>query len=446
VPNNYIESWIHDIIRKEVGENEVGRSGVEAYQLRKLRTTLQYAYDNSSFYREHFDRAGVKPGRVSNLADLSAFPFTEPEHLAKAPYRFLCLSRAEIARPYSFVTSGTTGPRKRIFWTRGDIERITDFMAAGMGMVAGPGDVVQILLPDGRPDSQADLLRKGVLKLGATPVVADMEMSAEDQFLLMEESRSTVIFGYTGHIFRLSVELEAKHDLRASGVRVLFLAAEYLPEARRRELERLWDCRVHTHYGLTEMGLGVAVECEAKAGYHFNEAGLLLEVVHPRTGNPVKAGEEGELVFTTLNREAMPLIRYRTHDLSRLITEPCPCGAVTLLRIDKIRKRLESIIVLGSGDEMYPALFDDALFEIPGLIDYQVVLKRQGSRDYLDFKVELARERPDSLSVIKEKLLSTPLIAKNIKAGSMAEPSIELAPWGALQSTSRAKKMIVDRR
>jgi phenylacetate-CoA ligase len=411
-----------------------------------LCETLHYAYSNSSFYREHFDRAGVKPDRVRSLADLSAFPFTEPEHLALTPYRFLCLSRAEIARPYSFVTSGTTGPRKKVFWTRGDIERITDFMAAGMGMVAGPGDVVQILLPDGRPDSQSDLLRKGVLKLGATPVVADMQMSAEDQFRLMEESRSTVIFGYASPIFRLSVELAGKHDLRKSGVRVLFLAAEYLPEARRRELERMWDCSVCTHYGLTEMGLGVAVECAARDGYHFNEAGLLLEVVDPRTGNPVCAGCEGELVFTTLNRKAMPLIRYRTHDLSRLKTEPCPCGATSLLRIDQIRKRLESVIALENGDEMHPALFDDVLFEIPGLVDYQVVLERQGSRDCLAFKIELSAKSAESLSVIRKKLLAIPLIARNIRAGTMSEPSLELAPWGALQSASRAKKMIVDRR
>lgn len=427
-------------------EREISRSDLEAYQLRKLRETLEYVYSNSSFYRDHFDKAGVSPGSFRGLADLAIFPFTEPEHLAREPYRFLCLSRAEIARPYSFVTSGTTGPRKRVFWTRGDLERITDFMAAGIGMVAGPDDIVQILLPDGRPDSQAALLRKGVLKLGATPVVAEVDLNAAEQFRILQEARSTVIFGYVGRIYRLSVELASAHDLRESEIRVLFLAAEYLPEARRRELERIWDCRVHTHYGLTEMGLGVAVECEARDGYHFNEAGLLLEVVDTRTGIPVKAGDEGELVFTTLTREAMPLIRYRTHDISRLRTEPCPCSAATLLRIDKIRKRLESIVVLKNGDQMYPALFDDVLYEIPDLIDYQVALKHQRFRDCLEFKIELARERAGAFALIRKKLLATPVIARNMKAGNMAEPSIELAPWGALQSANRAKKMIVDRR
>jgi phenylacetate-coenzyme A ligase PaaK-like adenylate-forming protein len=234
--------------------------------------------------------------------------------------------------------------------------------------------------------------------------------------------------------------------LSDKGVKVLFLAAEYLPDARRQELQKIWDCRVHTHYGLTEMGLGVAVECEARNGYHFNEADLLLEIVDPRTGKPVAAGHEGELVFTTLNREAMPLIRYRTHDISRLIVEPCPCGAASLLRIDKVKKRLESIVTLGSGDAMYPALFDDVLFEVPGLIDYQVVVSSVEGMDRLDFKIEMIGECADRISEIKKKLLSAPLIAKNLAAGRMKEPGLELAGFGALQSAGRAKKMIVDRR
>ena len=444
MPLNYIEKWLHEIIRKEGGPYEIHRSDVEAYQLFHLRRILQYAYANSSFYRDRFDAAGFNPDRLRNIRDLAGIPFTEPEDLAREPYRFLCLSRAEIARPYSFVTSGTTGPRKKIFWTHADVAKIVDFMAAGMGMVAGAGDVVQILLPDGRPNSQADLLRKGVLKLGATPVVADMDLSADDQHRLMQEARSSVIFGYAGRLFRITLELEAKHDLRKSGVRILFLAAEYLPEARRQQLQKTWGCRVHTHYGLTEMGLGVAVECEARNGYHFNEAALLLEVIDPRTGASVSAGDEGELVFTTLTREAMPLIRYRTHDLSRLRPEPCPCGAATLLRIDKIRKRLESIVVLESGEEVYPALFDDVLFEIPGLVDYQLVLKREGEKERLDFRIEMAREL--DLSAIRKTLLAAPVVARSVRAESMVEPIIELAGRGALQAVSRAKKMIVDRR
>lgn len=442
----YLETWLHNIIRNKCGLDQLDRKSVETYQLFKLYQILHYAYEKSSFYRDLFDKSGVKPGDVRTLNDLERLPFTVPHHLAETPYRFLCLSQSEIARPYSFITSGTTGPRKKIFWTQGDLERITDFMAAGMGTVAGTEDVVLILLPDGRPNSQADLLFKGVNKLGATPLVASVDLSAEEHLKIIENSGTTVVFGYTGRLFRLSKELQTKHDLSKKGVHTLFLAAEYLPNAMRQELQRMWDCRVHTHYGLTEMGLGVAVECIARDGYHFNEADLLLEIVNPQTGERTDEGEEGELVFTTLGREAMPLIRYRTHDISRLITGPCPCGAASLLKIDKVRKRLESIVRVSGGDEMYPTLFDDALFEIPGLIDYQVILARQKNRDLFDFKIEMACERPGLASEVTKKLFTVPMIERNVAAGRMLAPRVELVGWGALLPMSRAKKMIVDRR
>jgi phenylacetate-coenzyme A ligase PaaK-like adenylate-forming protein len=206
-------------------------------------------------------------------------------------------------------------------------------------------------------------------------------------------------------------------DLSQTGVRVLFLAAEYLSGAMRRELQKIWNCRIHTHYGLTEMGLGVAIECTAGNGYHLNEADLLLEIVDPQTLEPVAAGQEGEIVFTTLNREAMPLIRYRTHDISRLIPEPCSCGASSMLKIAAVKKRRGSIIVLGSGDEIYPTLFDDVLFETPGLVDYQVLVLRQEHADRLDFKIELMSKSEDRISEIKEKLLAATVISNSLKTG-----------------------------
>lgn len=455
----YLETWIHNILKTALETDAgyrgyaqknslspVSRADLDTYQFYRLRRTLEYCSTKSSFYRDLFRKAGVEPKDVWDPGDLAKLPFTEPFHLAEAPYRFLCTSQAEIARPCTFVTSGTTGPRKKIFWTQGDLERITDFMAAGMGTVATSEDVVQIILPDGRPNSQADLLFKGVQKLGATPVLASPDLDAQEHLRILESCHSSVLFGYVSRIFRLSKELQARGNLRDKGVRVLFLAAEYLPEARREELQQIWNCRVHTHYGLTEMGLGVAIECEARNGYHFNEADLLLEVINPGTGETVPAGEEGELVFTTLNREAMPLIRYRTHDLSRLIAEPCPCGAASLLKIDKIRKRLESVIAIAGGDEIYPTYFDDALFKIPGLIDYQVVVSRHESKERLDFKIEMAPESADRILEINQKLRSESIVAKNIAAGRMMEPRIEIVEWGALQSADRVKKLIVDRR
>jgi phenylacetate-CoA ligase len=454
----YLESWIHFIVKTTL-ENDadfrrfanksdpttITRSDIEIYQTYRLRRILRYCSEKSSFYREVLRARAIQPDYIRDLGDLAGLPFTEPYHLAESPYRFLCISQAEIARPYTFITSGTTGPKKKIFWTHNDIERITDFMAAGIGTVAEQKDIVLILLPDGRPNSQADLLCKGVKKLRATPAVAEADLNASELLKAVQDSHCTVIFGYARKLWRLSQELRLQKDLSALGVRVLFLASEYLPPAMRHSLQKAWNCSVRTHYGLTEMGMGVAVECEACDGYHFNEAELLLEVVNPQTGEAVANGEEGELVFTTLTREAMPLIRYRTHDLSRLITEPCPCGASSLLKFAPVKKRLENIVMVGENDEMYPVLFDDVLFAIPGLVDYQVTVTREEGKDRLDFRIELLSAAGD-VSEIEKKLLLAPIIAKNLAAGKMAPPRVEFANRGELRSISRAKRMILDRR
>jgi phenylacetate-CoA ligase len=454
----HLESWIHYIIRTALEKDveyrrfanrnnpaSLTRSDVDTYQLYKLRRILRYCRDKSAFYREMFRAESIEPDDVHCLADLARLPLTEPYQLAESPYRFLCISQAEIARPYTFITSGTTGPKKRIFWTNRDIERITDFMAAGIGTVSDQGDTVLILLPDGKPNSQADLLYKGVKKLGATPVVANADLNAEELLKTVKDSRCTIIFGYTRKLWRLSKELQLQNDLSSLGVKVLFLAAEYLPDAMRHDLQKIWNCSTRTHYGLTEMGLGVAVECEAGDGYHYNEIDLLLEVINPQTGKVVAAGESGELVFTTITREGMPLIRYRTHDISRLLPEPCPCGATSLLRIGPVKKRLENIVTIGEGDEMHPVLFDDVLFEIPGLVDYQVIVTREEGKDRLDFRIEMLSDA-GIVSEIEKKLLSAPIIARNMAAGKMAAPKVELTNRGEIRSTSRAKKMILDRR
>jgi phenylacetate-CoA ligase len=435
----YLEKWLHTKIRKSAEQDaEPDRLAVERYQFLKLQQALRHAYKHSSFYRASFDQNGITPDDVYCIQDLSKLPFTEPHHLADAPFRFLCLSQAEVARAYTFVTSGTTGPQKKIFWTQGDLDRITDFMAAGMGMVAGPGDAVHIILPDGRPNSQADLLSKGVKILGAMPIVAAFDLSAEEQIKIVHQCRPAAIFGYTSRLFRMSKELQSSYDLRSTRVQTLFLASEYLPDAMRHDLQSIWNCQVHTHYGLTEMGLGVAVECEARNGYHFNEADLFLEIVDPNTGKAVAPGTEGELVFTTLTREAMPLIRYRTHDLSHFIPEPCSCGAISMLKFAAVRKRLESTVRTGSGDELYPALFDDLLFNIPGLVDYQAILQRHENRDQLFFKIEMAQKWMNPTSEILTKLRSAPEIEK------MLQPELEFVHQGTLRSESRVKKLIVD--
>ena len=179
-----LEQYLHDKIREKVAndaeyEEFIGKSdiepiirqNVESYQFLQLREALAYAYNKSSFYHAQCDKKGIKPEDFRSLADLAKFPFTEPKDIAQDPYAFACVSQAAIARAVTFTSAGTTGPQKRIFFAEFDLERMTDFMAAGISTAASPGDVVQIMLPSGPPNSQADLLAKGVKKMGGLPMV-----------------------------------------------------------------------------------------------------------------------------------------------------------------------------------------------------------------------------------------------------------------------------------
>lgn len=455
----FLEQWLHNIIKQKVKEapeyrqfvgkesiDRVTRADIDRYQLFKLRKMLSYAYEKSTFYRELFNNRGIEVDDISSLDNIANIPFTNPADIAQHPYQFACVSLGEIERATTFTSSGTTGPQKRVFCTESDLEMMTDFMGAGMRSVATKGDVVQIMLPSARPNDQADLLAKGVRKMGGLPVISGTTPSPEEQLRIIDEAHSAVLFASVSRIYRITQETRHNHDLKGKGVKALFVTSEYLSESMRRQLRDAWNCDVHTHYGLTEMGLGVAVECHAHNGFHFNEADLLVEVVDPETGAVLTNDDEGELVFTTLTREAMPLIRYRTHDISRLLSRPCECGASTLKKIAKVTRRREGIVKIGEGDEIYPAMFDELIFSVPDVIDYQLTLGREGDRDILLFKVEVTGESQDIGEAISKTVLSHRLIRKNVDAGRIALPKAELVSRGALRRSTRAKKLIVDER
>jgi len=455
----FLEQWLHNIIRQKVREDpeyqqfvgkesidQITRADIDRHQLFKLRKTLSYAYEKSTFYRQLLNKSGIKVDEIKTLDDIAKVPFTNPTDIAQHPYHFACVSLGDIARITTFSSSGTTGPQKRVFFTDRDLETMTDFMAAGMRSVATEGDVVQIMLPSARPNDQADLLAKGVRKMGGLPIISGTTLSPEGQLRIIDEAHPTVLFASVSRMYRITQETRHSHDLKGKRVKTLFVTSEYLSESMRRQLKSAWNCDVHVHYGLTEMGLGVAVECHAHNGFHFNEADLLLEVVDPETGAVLGNDEEGELVFTTLSMEAMPLIRYRTHDISKLISRPCKCGASTLRKIAKVTRRLEAIVKIGGGNEIYPAVFDELIFSIVSVIDYQLTLGKEGDRDVLLFKVEVTKESEDIHEAINRAILGHPLIRKNLKANRIALPRVELVSRGTLTRLSRAKKLIIDNR
>jgi phenylacetate-CoA ligase len=453
----YLEEWLHNRIRYEAladpdlwdlpggGTPErLTRADVERYHLFRLRRLLSYVHENSSFYRDLFDKNHIKPSDIVSLADLAKIPFTDQADLARNPNHFLCGSHGDVARATTFTTSGTTGPEKRVYCTNEDIERIIEFMGAGMRTVTEKEDVVQIMLPSGSTSNQADLLEKGVLKIGAKAVKAGLSLSSEEQLGLIKKHGTTVIFGVASPVYRMTQELKGVHALDGLGVKTIFLTS-FLADAQREYLRRVWNCDVHSHYGLTEMGLAVAVECHAHDGYHFNEADLLLEIIDPETGRVLDEGE-GELVFTTLTRQGTPLIRYRTNDIARLIPEPCPCGAATLRRFGPVKRRLELVVRLAGGHLIYPSLFDEVLYTLADLVDYDLRVTGTGGRERLHFTVETIGQDPDIRDRVRQLLLHEPAPRPLFAEGTMDEPEIVVIPPGGILQMGRAKKKIIDER
>ncbi len=455
----YLEQWLHEVIRQKIKEDPsfrafmgkdhlecVTRDDIDRYQLFKLRQTVAYVTEKSAFYRELLGRKSITGEDIHTLSDLSLLPFTEPADIAEHPYNFTCVPLGEIERATTFISSGTIGPQKRVFFTEKDLEIMTDFMGVGMRTVAKQGDTVMIMLPGARVNGQSDLLAKGVRKMGGRPIKAEVTLTSEKLLQIIDRSRPTTLFTAVPLMWRITQETRGHGDLSSKGVQKIFITAAYPPQSMIEQIRDIWNCDVHVHYGLTEMGLGVAVDCQAHTGYHYDEADLLVEVVDPVTGEVLGNDQEGELVFTTLNRSAMPLLRYRTHDLSSLSGETCPCGAATLKKIGKVTRRRESIVRLSGGAEIYPSLFDELLFTIPEIIDYQLSLGKKDGKDALSFTIEVIERGERVQQRILRLLAEYPVIRENVTQGGMAPPDVELVNRGALLSMSRAKKMILDER
>lgn len=438
----FLERWLYDQMREGLNLADL--------QLSRLRGTLDYVYKESAFYRDSFDRARVKPDDVHSLEDLAYFPFTTAEDLRDEPYRLLCISLSQVKRIFTLYSGGTSGTPKIVFFSQKDLERITDYMGAAVKSVAESGGVstqefkVYILLPDEKPESQQKTVAKGVEKVGGCLILGDLALNTEEQLERIEESQPDILLGPVSRIYRITQHAEC--NLSRLGVKIVFITSEYVPASMRERLQDMWKAEVFTHYGMTEMGWAGGIECEAHNGLHFNEADLLLEVVDSATGVVLKNGEEGELVLTTLNREAMPLIRYRTGDLGRLMERDCECGASRLKRIGALIRRKDSLVKLASGAEIYPAMFDDALYGIPDIIDYQSSLIREGDKERLVFNVELTGKWATAEEEITKAVLNIPLIRNNVEVNLMTEPKIELMDQGMLKRKGRAKKLILDER
>jgi phenylacetate-CoA ligase len=406
------------------------------YRLYRLQQTLQYAYNNSRFYRTLFDKHGVRPEKVKSISDLAKLPFTNPEDLSKNSYDFLCISQGQVEKPVTYFSTGTTGLKKRIFFSRKDLENIRRFLGVGMNTVTGREGVIQVILPNTAGRGIGTLLVQSLRDMGMQAYATNMMWDSETQIKYTLENRPDVWFGDTGTIYRITKEMEHKVDLSQLGVKVLFLTIVYASPVLVHNLEKIWNCRVCTHYGLTEMGWGLAVECESGVGYHYNELDVIAEVVDPVTGEVLPDGAEGELVYTNLGREAMPLIRYRSHDIATLSSKPCPKGH-HLQTLGHVTRRKESIVWVKENVGVYPALFDDIVYSFPEVVDYNIYINNAFARPHLIFEIEVIRQGQGLAARLERAIAEVPAVREH-----MGRPRVLLLPSGALKKHCYEKKLI----
>jgi len=366
------------------------RPRLKALQLDRLRHILLHAYTNVAHYRTRFDAAGVKPTDLRDLDDLARFPFTVKNDLRDHyPFGLFAVPRENLVRLHA--SSGTTGKPTVVGYTQADLANWAMLMARSLACAGvRPGDIVHNAYGYGLFTGGLGA-HDGAQRLGCT-VVPISGGGTERQVTLMQDFGAHVLCATPSYALNIAEIAETMNiDLRRGPLRIGVFGAEPWSEALRRELEARLGLKAVDIYGLSEiMGPGVACECvEAQAGFHGWEDHFLFETIDPETGAPRAMGEAGELVITTLTKEALPMIRYRTRDITRLTDEPCICGR-THLRIRRITGRTDDMLIV-RGVNTYPSQVEAILVGFPRVSPhYQLVVERKGAMDHLTLEVEAA--------------------------------------------------------
>ncbi|SMC26538.1 phenylacetate-CoA ligase [Desulfacinum hydrothermale DSM 13146] len=425
----------------DAAHEALSRERLEALQVDRLRETVRRA-GRSPFYRERLK--GLRPEDIRSLQDVSHLPFTTKQDLRDAyPYGFLCVDRDQLVRLH--VSSGTTGQATAVFYTRHDLETWADLMARCLYMTgARPGDTFQNLTGYGLFTGGLGF-HYGAERLGMLTIPSGAGNSKR-QIQLMKDFQTTVLHIIPSYALRLmdvmqELGVDPKRDL---SLRIAYLGAEPYSEEVRSRVEAFYGVKVFNSYGLSEMnGPGVAFECQAQNGMHIWEDAYLVEVVNPDTLEPVAEGQMGELVLTTLTRHGMPLLRYRTKDLTRILPGDCPCGRPHR-RLDRIQGRSDDMFIL-KGVNIFPIQVEQVLMGIPEVgNNYRIVLDRQDNVDTMTVEVEVTDrifvEDMRHLQRIRNR------ITKELKSELLVTPGVTLVEPHSLPKNEGKAVRLIDRR
>lgn len=370
------------------------RRDLETLQLERLKALVDYCDRNVEFYHKRLEAAGVTADKIKVLSDVQYIPYTTKADLRDTyPFGMFSVPRKELVRVHA--SSGTTGNPTVVGYTREDLDNWAE-QVARVVVAAGASDesMVQICFGYGMFTGALGL-HNGLEKVGAA-IVPSSTGNTQKQLMYMKDFESTLLVATPSYAMRIAevakeMGMDPKKDLK---IHTLLLGSELMTEAMRTELYKVWgyDVNLTQNYGMSElMGPGVSGECLELNGMHINEDHFLAEVIDPKTGEVLAPGEKGELVITCLTKEALPLIRYRTRDITRLMYEPCPCGRTTV-RMENLSGRTDDMLKI-RGVNVFPSQIEEVLINTEGIgPNYEIVLDRKNHSDILTIKVEVEAE------------------------------------------------------
>jgi phenylacetate-CoA ligase len=420
------------------------QEAMQAVQLKRLQQVVQRVYNTVPFYKRTFDQAGVKPNDIKTLKDLAKLPFTIKDDLRENyPFGMFSVPMNEVVRIHA--SSGTTGKPTVVGYTKRDINTWAELMARTLscGSVT-KGDIVQNAYGYGLFTGGLGA-HYGAERIGAS-VIPMSGGNTKKQIMIMQDFGSTVLTSTPSYaLFLAETAEEMGVDFKGLKLRVGIFGAEPWSDNMRKEIEGKLSISAIDIYGLSEViGPGVASECEeAKSGLHVFEDHFIPEIINPKTGEVLPYGEKGELVFTCITKEAFPLIRYRTRDISALHLGPCRCGR-TLVRMDRVSGRSDDMLII-RGVNVFPSQIESVIMEIEGLEPhYMIIVDREGSLDTLEVQIE-----------VNEKLFSDEIktleamekrIAKDIKEMLGVTAKVKLVEPKSIERSMGKAKRVIDKR
>ncbi|HLZ18254.1 MAG TPA: phenylacetate--CoA ligase [Smithellaceae bacterium] len=422
------------------------REALEALQLKRLQQVASRVYHTVGFYKKSFDKAGVTPESLKSLTDLKRFPFTTKQDLRdNYPFGLFATPMSNVVRLHA--SSGTTGASTVVGYTRRDIETWSDlmgrcFVAAGLTK----NDIIHNAYGYGLFTGGLGA-HYGAERIGAS-VIPMSGGNTKRQITILQDFRPTAICCTPSYALNLAEQGRAMGvDMRSLALRVGVFGAEPWSENMRQEIEKVLGLTAFNIYGLSEvMGPGVAMECsEARDGMHIFEDHFLVETIDPKTCEVLPPGEEGEIVFTTLTKEAFPLIRYRTRDIARLNPAPCRCGR-THARMGRVMGRSDDMLII-RGVNVFPSQIEAVLVGIDGLEPhYQLIVDRVGTLDTLEVQVELSEEQAANFDEVKVLQKLEGQLKKDMKDYLGITAKVKLVEPKTIQRSEGKANRVVDKR